>query len=256
MAGLNAHSVLVTGSNRGIGLGLVKHFLGKPDPPEWIFGACRDPEGTRAQEIKNLAAKHPNLVLVPLEVTDAASIKAAAKKVGEHLKGSGLNLLINNAGIGSHTTLDSANPEDMLTVYNTNLIGPMLVTQAFLPLLKKAAQASKQKGMSCSKAAVINISSTLGSIQKVPEMFFLQMIAYRCSKAALNMLTKCQSLGYKEDGILCAALCPGWVKTDATGDEAPLTVDQSVRGILQMLTTLSETHTGTLVNWEGNTVPW
>uniref|UniRef100_A0A8C3F8K7 C-factor n=1 Tax=Chrysemys picta bellii TaxID=8478 RepID=A0A8C3F8K7_CHRPI len=69
--------------------------------------------------------------------------------------------------------------------------------------------------MSCSKAAIVNISTVLGSIEKTPETFsFVPVVSYRCSKAALNMLTKCQSMGYKQDGILCSALHPGWVKTE------------------------------------------
>ncbi|XP_035192502.1 estradiol 17-beta-dehydrogenase 2-like isoform X4 [Oxyura jamaicensis] len=214
MGELHVRSVLVTGANRGIGLGFVRHLLGLPNPPEWVFAACRDPKGQRAQELQNLASKHPNLVLVPLEVTKPASIKAAAASVEEHLKGSGLNLLINNAGMLVYKTLDTETQEDMSQVYATNTIGPLLMSQAFLPLLKKAAQGSPGSGLSCSKAAIINISSIGGSIKEVYLWKSVQCVSYRCSKAALNMLTKCQSLGYQEHGILCAALHPGWVQTD------------------------------------------
>ncbi|XP_053904667.1 uncharacterized protein LOC128848649 isoform X2 [Malaclemys terrapin pileata] len=182
MAGFHVHSVLVTRSNRGIGLELIKHFIGKPNPPEVIFATCRDPEGVRAQELQKLASKHPNVVILQL-ATDSASIESAAKKAETHLGGTGLNLLINNAGVMPPRTLESATPEDMLSVYNTNVIGPLLVTQAFLPLLKKAAQGSNQKGMSCSKAAIVNISTVLGSIEKTPETFsFVPVVSYRCSK--------------------------------------------------------------------------
>ncbi|XP_032648152.1 C-signal-like [Chelonoidis abingdonii] len=261
MAGFHVRSVLVTGSNRGIGLELIKHFTGKLNPPEVIFATCRDPEGVRAQELKNLASKHPNVVILQLEATDSASIKSTAKKAEAHLGGTGLNLLINNAGIMPPSTLESATPEDMLSVYNTNVVGPLLVTQAFLPLLKKAALGSNQKGMSCSKAAIVNISSVLGSIEKTPELFsFVPVVSYRCSKAALNMLTKCQSMGYKQDGILCTALHPGWVKTELgnfqPNVQADLTVDESVSGLMKVICDLSEKHHGVLLSWEGNTLPW
>ncbi|XP_065423834.1 C-signal-like isoform X1 [Chrysemys picta bellii] len=275
MAGFHVRSVLVTGSNRGIGLELIKRFIGKPNPPEVIFATCRDPEGVRAQELKNLASKHPNVVILQLvsgmeptraykqsrilspETTDSASIKAAAIKAEAHLGGTGLNLLINNAGVMPPSTLESATPEDMLSVYNTNVVGPLLVTQAFLPLLKKAAQGSNQKGMSCSKAAIVNISTVLGSIEKTPETFsFMPVVSYRCSKAALNMLTKCQSMGYKQDGILCSALHPGWVKTELGSAQADLTVDESVSGLIKVICELSEKHHGVLMSWEGNTLPW
>ncbi|XP_067390502.1 C-signal-like [Emydura macquarii macquarii] len=249
MAGFNVRSVLVTGTNRGIGLEFIKQFLEKSNPPKWVFATCRDPAGAQIQELKNLASRHPNLVIVVLEVTDPASIKAAAAIVEEHLKGSGLNLLINNAGIGRLSTLESETPEGMSLVYATNVTGPLLVSQAFLPLLKKAAQESAQKGMSCTKAAIVNMSSEAGSIQNVCSWHVEQILSYRCSKAALNMLTKCQSLGYAGDGILSIAVCPGWVQTDlgnTSSHKAPLTVDVSVRGILNVLPLSPRRTTGPL----------
>ncbi|TFJ95994.1 MFS transporter [Platysternon megacephalum] len=189
-------SVLVTGANRGIGLELVKQLVRKPNPPGWIFATCRDPEGARAQELKNLASKHPNLVILQLEATDPESIQATAKKAEAHLGGSGLNLLINNAGVMPESTLESATAADMLAVYKINVVGPMLVTQfnskdkrtqsvslqAFLPLLKKAAQDTTQTGLSCGKAAIINVSTIGASIGNTPSMATFPVISYRCSK--------------------------------------------------------------------------
>ncbi|CAH2324863.1 Hypothetical predicted protein [Pelobates cultripes] len=155
------------------------------------------------------------------------------------------------------STLESANAEDFLNVYNTNVVGPLQLTQAFQPLLKKAAEANKEKAMSWNKAAVINVSTLLGSIERTPELFvYFPVLSYRCSKAALNMLTQCQSLGYKNDGILFTALHPGWVQTDLGGKDADLTVEQSVKGILKVLSNLSEKSTGILISWEGNIIPW
>ncbi|XP_014736170.1 PREDICTED: uncharacterized oxidoreductase C663.06c-like, partial [Sturnus vulgaris] len=154
------------------------------------------------EELQNLAAKHPNLVIITLEVANPASIKVAAAKVGEHLGDSGLNLLINNAGMVKSKMLDAETLEDMTDTYTTNTTGPLLMGQAFLPLLKKAAQGSPGSGLSCSKAAIINISSIGGSITSIFGWEMMQVTSYRCSKAALNMLSKCQSLAYKEHGIL------------------------------------------------------
>ncbi|XP_068267483.1 C-signal-like [Nyctibius grandis] len=259
MGELRVRSVLVTGANRGIGLGLVQHFLGMPNPPEWVFAGCRDPKGQRAQELQNLASKHPNLVIVPLEVTDPASIKASAAKVGEKVGGSGLNLLINNAAIAKLNSLDTETLETMTQTYTTNTIGPLLLSQAFLPLLKKAAQGSPGSALSCSKAAIVNISTSGGSITSPYGWELMPFLSYRCSKAALNMLTKCQSLGYREHGVLCVALHPGWVQTDmggSAGHTPPVTVEDSVRGMLKVLSSLSEKDTGTFLDWEGKVVPW
>ncbi|XP_017679816.1 PREDICTED: C-factor-like isoform X6 [Lepidothrix coronata] len=260
MGELCVRSVLVTGANRGLGLGLVQHLLGLPKPPQWLFATCRDPKGQRAQELQNLASKHHNLVILPLEVANPTSIKAAAAKVGEHLGGSGLNLLINNAGIVKITLLENETLEDMTEIYTTNTVGPLLMGQAFLPLLKKAAQGSPGSGMSCSKAAIVNMSSYAGSIEDVYVWEFGQVVSYRCSKAALNMLTKCQSLAYREHGILCVTLHPGWVQTEMGGSsesfKPPLTVDASVQGMLKVLSSLSEKETGTFLDWEGKILPW
>ncbi|XP_048172228.1 C-factor-like isoform X1 [Corvus hawaiiensis] len=193
------------------------------------------------------------------EVTNPASIKAAAAKVAEHLGGSGLNLLINNAGMVKPKTLDSETLEDMTETYTTNTAGPLLMGQAFLPLLKKAVQGSPGSGLSCSKAAIINISSIGGSIASSFGWDMMQITSYRCSKAALNMLSKCQSLAYREHGVLCVALHPGWVQTElgsAAGHTPPVTVDDSVQGMLKVLSSLSEKETGTFLDWEGNVIPW
>ncbi|XP_062997272.1 C-signal-like [Elgaria multicarinata webbii] len=257
MAVLKASSsVLVTGSSRGIGLELVRQLVEKSNRPEWIFATCRDPEGPRAQDLRNLAAKYQGVEIVQLDTTDPFSIRAAAARVTERLKGAGLNLLINNAGTVKPNTLESETPEDMIEVYKTNVIGPLVMSQAFLPLLRKAAQEKNQEGMSCSKAAIVNISSEAGSITNMYlwKQESGQVINYRCSKAALNMLTRCQSLGFAKDEILCISLHPGWLQTEM--GNGPTKVDEGVRAILNTLASLSEKDSGTFVNWEGKVIPW
>ncbi|XP_026531728.1 uncharacterized protein LOC113417513 isoform X1 [Notechis scutatus] len=258
MEQLNPQSVLVTGSNRGLGLELVRQLAKRSNPPKWIFATCRDPAGPRAQDLKNLAAEHPQIIIMALDADDPTSVKAAAAKVTECVKGAGLNLLINNAGIVNSSSLETETPESMAETYRTNVIGPMIVVQVFIPLLRKAAHESPLKGMSCSKAAIVNISSEGGSITSVLEWQRGHIIAYRCSKSALNMLSKCQSLHLAKDEILCVALHPGWVQTDMGNvmGKPPMTKEQSLRAILNTLGHLSEKNTGTFVNWEGNLVPW
>ncbi|XP_066494083.1 C-signal-like [Tiliqua scincoides] len=247
-------SVLVTGSNQGIGLGLVKQFLRLPCPPQWVFATTLYQDGPKNKEIEELLSQHQNLVLLHLDVTDLESINAAVQQVQKHVGECGLNLLINNAGIRIHTTLATETAKSMMAEYNTNTIGPLQVSQAFLPLLKMAAQRSLQEGLSCSKAAIINISSAAGSIEVMLIWDRQPNIGYRCSKAALNMLTKCQSLVYPDCGILSVCIHPGWVRTYTT--EAELTVEESTQGIVRVLSTLTEMDNGTFVDWEGHRVPW
>nr|XP_056718679.1 C-factor-like [Euleptes europaea] len=255
---LDATSTLVTGSNRGIGLELIRQLSEKSNGPKWIFATCRDPEGDSAQELRNLAAKHPEIEIIQLEITNPSSIQTAAAKVTEKLQGAGLNLLINNAAIIKLSSLESETAELMAEVYKNNMIGSMMVTQAFLPLLRKASRESPRKGMSCSKAAIVNMSTEGGSITNLLLWHVAHIISYRCSKAALNMLTRCQALGYAEDEILCIALHPGWVQTDmgVAAGQPPLTVDASVQAMLNTLSHLSEKDSGTFVNWEGEALPW
>ncbi|XP_034281689.1 C-signal-like isoform X2 [Pantherophis guttatus] len=257
MERLNPRSVLVTGSNRGIGLEMIKQLAEKSNPPQWIFATCRDPEGPRTQDLRTLAAQHQEIVIIPLNITDPSSIKSAVTMVTERLNGTGLNLLINNAGIASHDSkVESQAPEAMAEVYKTNVIGPMMISQAFLPLLRKASRDSPKKGMSCSKASIVNMSSYAGSITEVYLWNYGQVVPYRCSKAALNMLTRCQSLSFRDDEILCVTLHPGWVLTDMGGNMAQMTASSSVAAILNLLADLSEKETGTFLNWEGKVLPW
>ncbi|XP_070809258.1 C-signal-like [Pituophis catenifer annectens] len=247
-------SVLVTGSDRGIGLGLVKRFLELPSPPKWVFATTLDLEGKETKEVKELACKHPNLVVLQLDVTKPESIQAALKEVEKCVGESGLTLLINNAGIGLFNDLETENAKDMMTVYSINTIGPLLMSQAFLPLLKKAAWRSPCQELSSSQAAIINISSSAGSMEVMLLWDKWKVIGYRCSKAALNMLTKCQSLEYPRYGILSVCIHPGWVRTNYK--EADLSVEESTQGIMAVLSMLSEKDNGTFVDWLGRQVPW
>ncbi|XP_007427400.1 uncharacterized protein LOC103067997 isoform X1 [Python bivittatus] len=251
-----ACSILVTGSNRGIGLELIQQLVEMADPPEHIFATCRAPAGPKGKTLNDLASKHSNIHVIQLEVEDQSSVKAAASMVGSLLHGKGLNLLINNAGVNSYATLETVEQQEMLSAFNTNVVGPILVVKAFLPLLKKAAQESATKEMSCQRAAIINLTSKLASIGRGFEVMKGPMYPYRASKAALNMVTACFALELKEEGILSTLIHPGWVKTDMGTEQAPVTVQDSVRGILNVLANLSAASNGAFLDWEGNTLPW
>ncbi|XP_010583493.1 PREDICTED: uncharacterized oxidoreductase C663.09c-like [Haliaeetus leucocephalus] len=238
-----ARSILVTGSNRGIGLELVRQLAASPRPPQHIFATCRDPKGPRGKALQELAAQHPSIKLVQLDAVNLPSIRGAVRAVGSHLKDQGLNLLINNAGVSSHATLRSLDSREMLSAFATNVVRPVQVTKEFLPLLEKAAKGVGKEGLSCSRAAVINISTKLGSIGL-------------CLRAAQNMVTRCMAAELQDKGILCVAIHPGWVKTDMGTEKAPLMVEHSVQGILMVLASLSQDTSGAFLDWEGNTLPW
>ncbi|XP_070616494.1 C-signal-like [Erythrolamprus reginae] len=249
-------SVLVTGSHRGIGLGLVNRFLELPCPPKWVFATTLDLEGEDNKELKELTCKHPNLVVLQLDVTKLESIQAAVKEVQKCVGQSGLTLLINNAGLLVGNELERETAKEMMRVYSVNTIGPLQMSQACLPLLKMAARRSPCQGLSASKAAIINISSISGSIELMERWDILQIVAYRCSKAALNMITKCQSLDYSAHGILCIAFHPGRVRTYQQNVSGEISVEESTRGIVSVLSMLSDKDNGTFVDWLGRRIPW
>ncbi|XP_075693658.1 C-signal-like isoform X2 [Rhinoderma darwinii] len=201
------------------------------------------------QELKNLSTKHANVIVIQLDTTDPASVNSSVKEVEKRLNGQPLDLLINNAGVLTHNSLETETSEDMLRVYNLNVVGPMLVTQAYYSLLKRAEGTGQ--------AAVVHISALLGSLEDLPHLFSsFPVISYRCSKAALNMLSRCHAEGYKQDGIITIAIHPGWVKTDMGGDQAPLTKEESVRSMMKIISTLNEKQSSTFVDWEGKIIPW
>uniref|UniRef100_A0A8C8AAI9 H17B6 dehydrogenase n=1 Tax=Otus sunia TaxID=257818 RepID=A0A8C8AAI9_9STRI len=252
MEGLSVGSVLLTGCDGGLGLGLLKGLLEQPSPPQHLFAACLDPQG----KVGRVLGPVPKPSCLLADVTDPNSIKEAVGKVREEVGSAGLNLLINNASTTRRSTLTTETAENMTLVYTTNTIGPLQTSQAFLPLLKEAAEAEGQREMSCSRAAIVNISSILGSIEAAEAWEERQDICYRCSKAALNMLTKCLALEYGGSGILCVSVDPGCVTPPLGRGMGPVTVEESVRGVLRLLAQLSATSNGTFWDWRGQSLPW
>ncbi|XP_021166682.2 C-factor isoform X2 [Fundulus heteroclitus] len=127
--------------------------------------------------------------------------------------------------------------------------------EAFMPLLQTAA--TRSSGMGLHRAAVINMSSVLGSITlNFGDGANFRSYAYRTSKAALNMVTRCLAADLESSGILCMSLHPGWVRTDMGGPYADLTVEESVSGILSVLFSLNEQNHGGFLDYRGENLPW
>ncbi|XP_037332784.1 C-signal-like [Pungitius pungitius] len=253
-----AASVLITGANRGLGLEMVKQMVEGSRDVKKLFACCRDPDGPRAEALQTLAKKHPDvIVVVRLDATDLSSIKQCAQQVCSVVGKGGLNLLINNAGVAVRTNLQETTPEELQLMFNTNVMGPMNVIKEFLPHLRAAAKASGTPGMSSGKAAVVNISSILGSIEGAKESYTTYpCISYRISKAALNMLTMCTAEELKKDEILLCVLHPGWVRTDMGGEEGDIGATESVQGMLEVMASLTEKQSAGFLDWKGRSIPW
>ncbi|XP_022061284.2 synaptotagmin-1-like isoform X2 [Acanthochromis polyacanthus] len=159
-------SVLVTGANRGLGLELVERLASGGFSPGKIIATTRNT--ATAEKLQELAEKHPNIHIVTLDVVNQDSIEKCAADVAQLVQEEGLNCLINNAGINVVADFHSVTAEKMIENFHTNSVAPLMITKAFLPLLKRAASRGALAGsktMSIQRAAVINMSSLLGSVE-------------------------------------------------------------------------------------------
>ncbi|MBV9343771.1 MAG: SDR family oxidoreductase [Gammaproteobacteria bacterium] len=228
--------VLVTGASRGLGLEFVRQYLAAGDQ---VTAACRQP-GTAAA-LRGLSPDAADrLSVIQLDVTDPASVSRAAT---EHAQGE-LDLLINCAGVmGRHNdALGTIDYGEWLQVLNVNLLGPARMCEAFLPRLVQA-----------SHPVVVSITSGMGSLADNSSGGY---IAYRTSKAALNMLMRSAAIDLKSRGVTCVLVNPGWVKTDMGGPGATLTATQSVASMRRLIAKLGPQDSGRFFNYDGLEYPW
>ncbi|XP_024946357.1 uncharacterized protein LOC107273264 isoform X4 [Cephus cinctus] len=130
-------SIFVTGSNRGLGLGLIKHLVQSSKPPEYIFATCRNPD--KALELKEIAQKSGGVHIIKLDLTDIDSYKNVVKVVEEKLAGRGLNVLVNNAGISSKfARLNYVKEKQLTEAFMTNSVAPILLAKAALNAATKS----------------------------------------------------------------------------------------------------------------------
>lgn len=245
-------SVLITGCNRGIGLGLVQQLLKQPKPPEHIIATCRNIE--KAATLNEIAAKNNNVHVLEIDVTHFNKYPEFINKIEKIVGDNGVNLLFNNAGISTKFSRISLVKVEQLTEnFVVNTVAPIMLAKACLPLLKKASLKNEHLPIGVSRAAIVNISSILGSVEKNHDGGFYP---YRCSKSALNIASKSLSLDLKNDKIFVISIHPGWCKTDLGGKNAPLEVDDTVYKMVETLKTLKSEHNGGFIQYNGEVLPW
>jgi len=237
-------NVLVTGANRGIGLEFVKQFLALAQPPKHLFATCRDP--AKAEELNKVASSNVNVHVLKLEVKDYAAYPALVQQVTDVIGDNGLDVLINNAGLYHNVSIDKGGPELMVDNFEVNSVTPLMITRAFLPLLRQAAGAKR-------RTVVANITSKMGSMEDNTSG---NHYAYRASKAALNMITKSLSVDLSKDRIIAYAIHPGWVQTDMGGKNALITTETSVLGMMNSIATADAGLSGRMLNYDGAVIPW
>lgn len=199
--------VLITGSNRGIGLETA-HQLAKRG--FHVVIAARY-ERTGQQTAEAIQAQGGKATFLSLDVSSSESIRNAASQfasIADHL-----DVLINNAGIypDKGLTIQTVSRDQMIQTFQTNTFGPVEVVQAFLPYLRQAAA-----------ARIINVSSGYGQLGGLSP----DVPSYCLSKLALNGLTIMLADALKADRIAVNSMCPGWVRTDMGGPNATRSVEE------------------------------
>ena len=228
--------ILVTGANRGLGLGLVKKFL-KND--EKVI--CTTRNISKSKELILYKEKYnDNLEICELDLLDKESPNILSK----FLRNEPIDLFINNAGVIGHSAqhFKSVSLNHWLEVLKVNLISPLLITQSIIKNIEKS-----------SERKIYFISSKVGSIEDNKSG---GMYIYRSSKTALNQVVKSLSIDLKPLGISVISLHPGWVRTEMGGPNALISVEESVNGMVDVISNTSIINSGQFINYDGTRLPW
>jgi NAD(P)-dependent dehydrogenase (short-subunit alcohol dehydrogenase family) len=244
---------LVTGANQGVGLQVAK---------ELVANGLIVLVGSRSIERGEVAVKEIGIgaIALQLDVTDGASIAAAAERIREEY--SRLDLLVNNAGIsntrrGSLSLQDyaktsrpsNASLDEMRAVWETNVFGVLAVYQAMLPLLRKS-----------SDARIVNVSSGVGSLtaNADPAYPYHAMFGpiYPASKAALNAITLAIMIELESTDIKVNLVSPAFTKTNLNGYQGTESVEDGSREVVRVALLGPDGPTGTFTRWEDETIPW
>ncbi|MFJ3289587.1 SDR family oxidoreductase [Streptomyces sp. NPDC086669] len=233
-------TTLITGANKGLGLETARRLV---EAGHTVYVGARDADRGRT------AAERIGARFVLLDVTDDASVQAAAKTVEAD---GGLDVLVNNAGIelrGPDNSVPAAGDttaDEMRTVFETNVFGVVRVTHAFLPLLQRSPA-----------PVVVNVSSGLASLAGLSDpdspAHFYQALAYPSSKTAVNMITVQYAKAFPN--LRINAVEPGFTATDLNGRTGTQSVEQGAEIIVRMALTGPDGPTGGYFDINGP-LPW
>ena len=233
-------TVLITGSSRGIGLEFTRQYARRG----WtVIATCRNPD--KALELQKIAQDYPNVTIDQLDVTDHDMIDALADKYS----GTPIDILLNNAGINpspADPMLGSIDYDLFRTILETNTIGPMKMSEAFMDNVR----ASEQK-------KIMTLSSGMGSIENSPR-FRGVTGPYRVSKAGVNMAMRVVYGSVGRRGVIVGILDPGLVDTDQAKtvplDKLPPEV--SVAAMIEVIDGFDIENSGSFIQYDGEVVPW
>lgn len=227
---------LVTGANKGIGREICKQLLEKGFIV--YLAARKKTEGEKAARELSAGGKPVHFLL--MDVTSIPSIQRAARAFAK--KSLVLDVLINNAGIMLDTSNNILNShlEAFEDTFRTNTLGAVFVTRVFLPYLEQS-----------SSGRVINLSSGAGALGEMQSF----APAYSISKTALNAVTRQLAAELRVRNIAVNSMCPGWVRTDMGGKEAPRSVEQGADTAVWLATEAPGSLTGEFIR-ERERINW
>ncbi|CCM06001.1 uncharacterized protein FIBRA_08244 [Fibroporia radiculosa] len=225
-------------TSRGIGLELVRQLVASPT--NIVIATCRSPSKAGALQALRSSAKG-ELHVVELDTGSETSIRESVPVVAAILGDRGLDYLYNNAGImeGNDSPFDFSY-SGLLQTLQTNVAGPALLAQLYLPYIEK----SKRK-------VIVNVTSGLASIGTD---FGEKNATYSVSKTALNMLTYKQAKTRLD--LISYVVDPGWVKTDMGGADAAMEVQDTVSRQLKIATSVTSKDSGKFFRHDGEEIPW
>ncbi|BCJ27551.1 SDR family oxidoreductase [Actinocatenispora sera] len=234
---------LITGANKGIGYEIAAGLgaLG------WRVGVGARDDRRREEAVAKLRAAGADAFGVPLDVTDDASVAAAAELI--EAEAGGLDVLVNNAAItgGMPQTPTTVAAETIRAVVETNVIGVVRVTNAMLPMLRRSAS-----------PRIVNMSSSVGSLtlQNTPGASVGPISgAYAVSKTFLNAMTTQYVKELADTNILINSACPGFTATDLNGFRGVRTPEQGAQIAIRLATLPDDGPNGSFFDDNG-VVPW
>ena len=212
----NQRIALVTGANRGLGFAICRQLAQKGIA---VILAARDPDKGQAVcsqlNREGIDIGHT----VQLDVNSEDSIQTAIEQINNNF--GRLDILVNNAGIvvDDKATILDMKADVLHKTLQTNFYGPLALCQSCIPIMRAGHY-----------GRIVNISSTLGSLAEITDFGSpysgSQTPAYRLSKTILNGLTALIAREVKDDNILVNSVCPGWIRTDMGGNQAPLSPEE------------------------------
>jgi NAD(P)-dependent dehydrogenase (short-subunit alcohol dehydrogenase family) len=249
----NKRVALITGANQGVGLQVAKELVANGVT---VMVGSRD--FARGEAAANEIG--PGAIALQLDVTDWASIAAAAERIRTEF--GRLDLLVQNAAISNTrkgisslqeyarlSRASNAPLDEVRTVWETNVFGVLAVYQAMLPLLRES-----------SDARIVNVSSAVGSLTSNADPAYphhpMFGPVYPASKTALNAITLAMMVELESTGIKVNLVSPGFTKTNLNGYTGTQSVEEGSREVVRVALLGPDGPTGTFTRWENATIPW